>query len=158
MAPRTNPIRSASPPAAPPRCRRHSAQICRVKDPVSSLRARTFPTTRICLTGRITKLTHDATMIFKDECKVVNDPGRRTLGDSQHAADVSRGTCRVRTVPWTAPARFPFVSTDSFVPVRSRAIWNSLRARSPSVVSEATADEELVASSESAAVAFDTTT
>jgi hypothetical protein len=32
------------------------------------------------------------------------------------------------------------------------------RARSPSVVSEATAEEELVGSSESAAVAFDTTT
>jgi len=31
-------------------------------------------------------------------------------------------------------------------------------ARSPSVVSEATAEEKLVASSESAAVAFDTTT
>jgi len=34
----------------------------------------------------------------------------------------------------------------------------STRARSPSVVSEATAEEKLVASSESAAVAFDTTT
>ncbi|MGA8619855.1 MAG: hypothetical protein WB660_15215, partial [Candidatus Sulfotelmatobacter sp.] len=47
------------------------------RNQVSSPRARTFPTKRICLTGRLTKLTHDATMIFNDECEVVNDPGKR---------------------------------------------------------------------------------
>jgi hypothetical protein len=90
VAPRTNPIRSASPPAAPHRCGRYSAQTCGAEDQVSSLRARTFPTTRICPHWPAYETNTRRPMIFNDECKVVNDPLKGTLGVSQHAADVSR--------------------------------------------------------------------
>jgi hypothetical protein len=48
----------------------------RPENEVSSLRSRTFPTARMCLTGQRTKLEHDAFRIFHYESKVVNDPDK----------------------------------------------------------------------------------
>jgi hypothetical protein len=76
VAPRTNPIRNASPPAALHRCGRYSAETWRAEDQSIEPEGPEIPNNAGLPDCRLTKLTHDVTMIFNDEWKVVNDPGK----------------------------------------------------------------------------------